>query len=251
MWRFNVEDPNPANWTGRIIFQSNPGCSPDTSAGRKIFYPPDVTLEMSSAGNYEMLIFGTGDREHPDEEGITNRIYALKDKSAIETMPILTECNLYDVTTGELQAEGTTQQRKEEIQTQLNTAYGWLIKLGTGEKSLAVPVVFFKVAYLTTFSPTATGDPCQAGFGTARMYGLSYTNGNAVFANFDLTGDPGGTILRATDRSEVIGTAIPSGVIVTFIRGTAVAYTGVGGGVDMPRLSSTRSLVPVNWKIVF
>ena len=251
MWRFNVEDPNPDNWTGRIIFQSNPGCSPDTSTGRKIFYPPDVTLETSSAGNYEMLIFGTGDREHPDEEGIINRIYALKDKSAIETMPILTECNLYDVTTGELQAEGTTQERKEQIQTQINTAYGWLIKLGTGEKSLAVPVVFFKVAYLTTFSPTATGDPCQAGFGTARMYGLSYTNGNAVFANFDLTGDPGGTILRASDRSEVIGTAIPSGVIVTFIRGTAVAYTGVGGGVDMPRLSSTRSLVPVNWKIVF
>ena len=128
-----------------------------------------------------MLIFGTGDREHPDEEAVINRIYAVKDKSAIETMPILTECNLYDVTTDELQAEGTTQQRKDEILSQLNAAYGWLIKLGTGEKSLAVPVVFYKVAYLTTFSPTATGDPCQAGFGTARMYGLSYTTANAVF----------------------------------------------------------------------
>jgi type IV pilus assembly protein PilY1 len=250
MWRFSVEDPDPSNWTGRIIFQANPGCSPDASTGRKIFYPPDVTLETSSAGPYEMLIFGTGDREHPDEEAIVNRIYALKDKSAIETMAILTECNLYDVTTGELQAADTTQARKDEIQTQLNTAYGWLIKLGTGEKSLAVPVVFFKVAYLTTFSPTGTGDPCQAGFGTARMYGLSYTNGNAAF-NFDLSNDTSGIAIRATDRSEVIGTAIPSGVIITFIRGAAVAYTGVGGGVDMPRLTTTKSLVPVNWRIVF
>jgi type IV pilus assembly protein PilY1 len=251
MWRFNIEDPNPANWTGRIIFQSNPGCNPDATTGRKIFYPPDLTLESSSAGNYEMLFFGTGDREHPDEEAVINRIYAVKDKSGIETMPILTECNLYDVTTDELQAAGTTQQRKDEIISQLNAAYGWLIKLGAGEKSLAVPVVFYKVVYLTTFSPTATGDPCQAGFGTARMYGLSYTTANAVFANFDLTGDPGGTILRATDRSEVIGTAIPSGVIITFIGGTAVAYTGVGGGVDMPTLTSTRSLVPIDWRIVF
>ena len=253
MWRFDIDNPNPASWTARIIFRSNPGN--DLTTGRKIFYPPDITLEK---GNYEMLSFGTGDREHPDEVDVLNRIYALKDKSSIETMPILTESNLVDVTIDELQAEGTTQVRKDEILSALDAAYGWLIKLNlySGEKSLATPVVFYKVAYFTTFNPTATGDPCQAGFGTARLYAVDYITGNAVF-NYDLTNDTfdaeGERVvaLRRTDRSLGIGTAIPSGVIITFIGGTAVAYIGVGGGVNVPDLTTTRSVVPMTWKIVF
>jgi hypothetical protein len=49
----------------------------------------------------------------------------------------------------------------------------------------------------------------------------------------------------------VIGTAIPSGVIITFIAGKAVAYSGVGGGVYSPSLSTKKSFFRVNWKIVF
>ena len=41
LWRFDVGDPDPANWTGKIIFKSNTG----SSDRRKIFYPPDVVLE--------------------------------------------------------------------------------------------------------------------------------------------------------------------------------------------------------------
>jgi type IV pilus assembly protein PilY1 len=255
MWRFNIDDPNPTSWTGRIIFKSNPGCNLDTTTGRKIFYPPDVTLEK---GNYEILSFGTGDREHPEETDVINRFYMVKDKSSIETMPVLTECNLYDVTEDEYQAEGTTSTRKGEILAALDVAYGWLIKLNlySGEKSLAAPVVFYKVAYFTTFNPTASGDPCQAGFGTARLYAVDYLNGNAVF-NFYLpndTFDAEGNriaVLRRPDRSLGIGTSIPSGVIITFIGGEAVAYIGVGGGVFAPQLSSTKSIIPTTWKIVF
>jgi len=242
MWRFDISNPNPANWSGRIIFQSNPGN--DSTTGRKIFYPPDVTLEKD---NYETLFFGTGDREHPQEETVINRLYAVKDKNLTGT--ILNENDLYDVTSGELQATGTTEERKAEILSALNLAYGWLIKLNlnSGEKSLSTPIVFYKAAYFTTFSPISSGDPCEAGFGTARMYALDYTTGNAVF-NLDLSAD---NVISNTDRSEVIGSAIPSGVIVTFIQGTGVAYTGVGGGVDRPPLPNTRSIVPIYWRTVF
>jgi type IV pilus assembly protein PilY1 len=242
MWRFDISDPDPVNWTGRIIFESNPGN--DSTTGRKIFYPPDVTLER---GDYEMLIFGTGDREHPQEEAVINRLYVVKDKNLIGT--ILNENNLYDLTVDELQTD-ITEARRNEILSQLNAAYGWLIKLGTGEKSLSTPIVFYKTAYFTTFSPLGGGDPCYATFGTARMYALDYRTGNAVF-NLDLSNDIGGIKLRRSDRSEIIGTAIPSGVIITFVQGTGVAYTGVGGGVDMPPLPITKSLVPISWRIVF
>jgi type IV pilus assembly protein PilY1 len=239
MWRFDIGDLVPANWTGRIIFQSNPG--KDTSTGRKIFYPPDVTLEK---GDYEMLVFGTGDRENPQEENVSNRIYALKDKNLTGT--ILNENDLYDVTGNELQTT-TDPATRNAILSALNAAYGWWITLGTGEKSLAAPIVYYRAAYLTTFIPTATDDPCQARFGTARMYVLNYSNGMAVL-NLDGSLD---NVISTTDRSESIGTAIPSGVIITFIGGTTVAYTGVGGGVNSPPLTTTKSIFPMTWRIVF
>jgi type IV pilus assembly protein PilY1 len=242
MWRFDVGDPNPANWSGRIIFDSNPGN--DGTTGRKIFYPPDVSLEKA---NFEMLSFGTGDRENPKEETIINRLYAVKDKNLTGT--ILNENSLYDVTSDELQTD-IDATRKNEILSQLNAAYGWLIKLGQGEKCLSSPVLFYKTDYFTTFTPIAAADPCDARFGTATMYALEYTTGNAVF-DFDLTNNIGGIKILRSDRSEVIGTAIPSGVIITFIQGTGVAYTGVGGGVYMPLLPNTKSLIPVYWRIFF
>jgi type IV pilus assembly protein PilY1 len=236
MWRFDVESSDSASWSGRIIFQSNPGG--DASTGRKIFYPPDVTLEVG----YEMLFFGTGDREHPQNGTVSNRIYAVKDKNLGSP---LVETNLYDVTDDELQWSTTTATRKDEILTALDQAYGWYIILGTGEKSLATPVVFYGIAYFTTFSPEEGTDPCQAQFGTARMYALDYKTAMAVF-DFDGNGTIG-----ASDVSTEIGTAIPSGVIITFIEGTAVAYTGVGGGVDSPVLPNTKSIVPIYWRTVF
>jgi hypothetical protein len=70
--------------------------------------------------------------------------------------------------------------------------------------------------------------------------------GNPVF-NLDLTTED----LTKEDRSTVIGTAIPSGVIITIIGGKAVGYVGVGGGVYTPQLPSTRTFYPLHWKIVF
>ena len=57
MWRFDIGNTDTtASWTGKIIFQSNPGASEK----RKIFYPPDVTFETQDGVDYEMLFFGTG-----------------------------------------------------------------------------------------------------------------------------------------------------------------------------------------------
>jgi type IV pilus assembly protein PilY1 len=246
MWRFDTANSNPLNWTGKMLFRSNTA----TGDARKIFYPPDVTLEKDTV-YYEMLFFGTGDREHPKDSTVVNRLYAVKDKNP--TTP-LTESDLVDVTLDLLQDSGTSQTEKDSILTQLRSKSGWVIKLdlNAGEKVLAPPVVYYKTAYFTTFAPTfgSETDPCFVGEGKARLYILNYTTGNAAF-NLDLTNDIGGEVVKRSDRVGVIGTAIPSGVIVTFLRGTAVGYLGVGGGVFAPRLPSTKSLIPVNWRILF
>ena len=234
MWRFDIGDPAPANWTGKIIFTGY--------SGTKIFYPPDVTME---SGNYEMLFFGTGDRENPKETSMVNRLYVVKDKNLSTS---LTESSLYDVTSGELQATGTTEARKAEILAYLRSASGWFIQLtaNSGEKCLSSTVVLSRVAYYTTFTPGAgvESDPCNVGEGTGRIYALQYQTGNAVF---DYNGDG---VINAEDRSDPIGTGIPSGVVVTFVGGQAVGFIGIGGGIAPIELSS-KELEPKYWRIIF
>jgi len=159
------------------------------------------------------------------------------------------------VTQDLLQDPSTPQADKTALLDQLNTKDGWFIKLdqNPGEKSLSSPVVFYGIVYYTSFAPnfgTAT-DPCFVGEGTGRLYALKYKTGNAVF---NLDGSLDGAISR-DDRSAIIGTGIPSGVIISFVKGIAVAYVGVGGPggprVPRPKLYNDKSLVPISWRIVF
>jgi type IV pilus assembly protein PilY1 len=243
IWRFDIGDLAVSKWTGKIVFGSNSG----TSDQRKIFYPPDVTLEKDN-GNYEMLFFGTGDREHPKATNFINRLYGVKDKNPIAA---LTENDLVDVTQDLLQDPSATQTQKTNVLNALMEKNGWYSKLdqNVGEKCLSNPVVFYGVVYYTTFTPTfgTSGDVCFLGEGAARVYALKYKTGNAAF---NLDGSLDGALTRS-DRAMVVGSAIPSGVIITFINGTSVGYTGVGGGVYKPKLFGKKSLVPVSWRIVF
>jgi len=246
LWRFDIGDLNndhnsdPNEWTGRIIFRSNAGFSEK----RKMFYPPDVTLEYG----YEMLLFGTGDREAPESNKDMDRLYGFKDKNVSTKV----EADLYNASDDLLQTlTGTLLQAERD---KLNAASGWFIKLEkqSGEKCLASPVVFYRTAYFTAFAPTVPSgvDPCFVGEGVAYLYAVDYTNGNAVF-NFDLSNDVGGPVLAKSDRILRIGTAIPSGVVITVVGNTAVAYVGVGGGIFKPTLKKTKIFYPLHWKVVF
>ena len=249
VWRFDIGGSSTTSWTGKRIFDAN---NPAPATGvdrRKIFYPPDVSLEKDSS-NYELVIFGTGDREHPKsttlyDNGYYDRLYTIKDRNSSS---VLTEANLVDVTEDLLQT-GTSEQKVSTL-TAMNTGAGWYINLNqnSGEKCLSPPLVFFGISYFTTFNPPsgASTDPCFLGEGTARLYALSYLNGNSVF-NLDGIGTT--SSLTRNDRSRVIGTAIPSGIVIAIIGGNTIAgYGGVGGGVFRPYMGKTKVLVPIYWK---
>jgi len=242
VWRFDIGDPDSANWTAKIIFDSNPG----SSNKRKIFYPPDVSLEK---GNYEMLFFGTGNREAPKSTTAVNRIYAIKDKNP---STVLMENDLADITEDLLQDPNTTSTQKTTILNALSTKSGWYIKLdqNAGEKCLSNSVLFYGVIYYTTFTPDIgdPGDPCFLSEGKGRLYALNYKTGEAVF-NMDGLSE-GGMDITKEDQSKIIGPSIPSGVIITFIGNQSVAYAGVGGGVYRPPMKKTKNIIPINWKTV-
>jgi type IV pilus assembly protein PilY1 len=244
VWRFDVSDLNTSNWSGRILFQSNPGT--DGSSGRKILYPPDVTREVG----YYFLYVGTGDREHPlDTTTAVDRIYAIKDVDGSSTL--LTESDLTDVTTDELQTT-TAQSTITADLNALTASSGWFIKLdlNTGEKVVGSPVVFNKVVNIPTFQPTSTSgpvNPCLADVGIGRVYAVNYKTGEAVF-NYDATNDGqyssvnsraqsnGNEVLLRSDRVVTVGSGIPSEVVIVIPEsgsGTcdAMAMAGIGGGV--------------------
>jgi type IV pilus assembly protein PilY1 len=245
IWRFDIGDANnTAAWTGNIIF----------NAQGKIFYPPDVTLE-NDAGNYEVLFFGTGDRENPKGDlTYINRLYAIKDKPPYPHTP-MTENDLKDVTEDLLQDPNTPDSTKTSILNELRSKQGWLIKLDQrpGEKCLSTPVVFYGVAYYTTFAPAVENQTniCNLGVGSGIFYAVDYKTGTAVF-NLDATNDLGGEeVVKRSDRGQVIGAAIPSSPIITIIGTSSAGYVGIGGGVYAPDILKKNVLIPVNWKMVF
>ena len=229
MWRFaSFTDPDDGSaltfpqcneiidhasypWTGQVFFKIDNR----TTNSRKFFYPPSVTLEKG----YDLVFMGTGDREDaccnnvsPTEcsSGEPDILCAVKDTHSSTTIigerdisGTLYPQDLVDVTdpsdtppnlnasTGDVEPNGFADK-------------GWYIRLvddsGTavGEKALAESTVFYKVFYITTFTPN--DDPCMPG-GESRLYALSYLTGAAAM---DFDND------NTNDRSVIIGGGIPS-----------------------------------------
>jgi len=225
MWRFDVTGSDPNTWSGRTLFNSNISVG---TGRRKIFYPPDVTLEKG----YEMVFFGTGDQEHPNDTSVTNRFYALKDRGLNIT---LTEDNLENVTSG------------SSSPVQLAQKEGWFVSLESnkGEKVIGGTVVAYGVVYFTTFTPSAT-----SGTGAARVYALNYQNGNAIL-NLNPANDTDAVRIDFTDRSKVIGRGIPSGTIMSALGKKPVAYTGIPGGIYRTPLRGRSVIIPISWRLVF
>ncbi|MBP1751563.1 MAG: hypothetical protein H6Q57_399 [Geobacteraceae bacterium] len=262
IWRFNVGNIDTDQWTATKIFSSNPGSGGSSDTGRKIFYKPSAVVE---SGNTVMLFFGTGDREHPLNRGVVDRFYALKDKGQSSAM---TESDLLDVTTDQLQTTSVASGSGSisDILANLNSSsnYGWYIKLNenSGEKVLAPPTVFNKVAYFTTYAPnTAVApDPCQPGnLGTARLYAVDYKTGEAVL-NYDTTNDsistinrralstPGQVLVRS-DRVQTLGSGIPSGIVLIINpNGGLKALIGVGGVIPSENPKKGGSIIPLYWR---
>ena len=270
IWRFDVGASAVASWTGRKIFSANPGSGGASDAGRKIFYKPSVSFEVG----YKLVFFGTGDREHPLNRAVTDRMYGIKDKDSDQTTTVVEDHvdnthELVDVTTNALQVDTTTAAQISSILSSLSdtsTLFGWYIKLNenSGEKVLAPALVFNKVAYYTTYSPTAVVvvDPCQPGnLGTGRLYAGDYKTGEAVI-NYDASNDSSSTIgntrasggegayvLRRSDRVKTLGSGIPSGlVVIVGAGGDAKLLIGCGGALCTTDTSGGGTIIPLYWR---
>jgi type IV pilus assembly protein PilY1 len=270
IWKLSVGNTDQNNWSGQKIFSANPGIDGASDVGRKIFYKPSVTFEVDNSGmNYEMLFFGTGDREHPLNTAVVDRMYGLKSKG--QTIVVLEDnttdptYELVDVTTNDLQGSTTTDSEISAILTDLDNKYGWFIKLdqNSGEKVLAPALAFVDVFY-TTYTPDAavSADPCAPGnLGTARVYLVNNKTGEAVY-NADTSNDSSyssitntrakgssGDVLQRSDRSIALGSGIPSGVVLIITaEGGVTGMIGCGGSLCIPPSTGEGPTVPIYWR---
>jgi type IV pilus assembly protein PilY1 len=192
---FPHSDENINSWNGHVLFRAPTFVYSSVTTPRKFYYPPSVTLEK----NYDLVFIGTGDREMAcANDTAADRIYSIKDSHAYVT---LTETDLVDVTNPA--APPPDLDTPGDVDGIGGTDQGWYIRLvdstgaEIGEKSLAKGTVYYKVLYITTFSPSA--DPCLPG-GAATIYALDYKTGAAVLTF-------GGAGLQ---RSKMLGGGIPS-----------------------------------------
>jgi type IV pilus assembly protein PilY1 len=249
MWRFDISVHNTTKWSGNIIaftgtceYTIDELCVP----GRKIFYRPSVTIEE----DHIMVAFGTGDRSHPLNTTVTDRLYMIKDKGqgqqfvdySLDTTQsfIVTDSVLHDAT---------------NYDDNTDKIYGWYIELDdlnwAGEKVLAPALIFNKVAYYTTYTPFKNlDDPCGHP-GVSRLYAVHYKTAKAVL-NFDKTNDVDGKeILSKSDRVTDLGFGIASGLVIVMpASGEAEILIGCGGGIcqEDPLLGDTlKRIYWIQW----
>jgi len=265
IWRFKVGNSDISQWEAAKIFSANPGSGGSSDNGRKFFYKPSIVMELGTSGPVPTLFFGTGDREHPLNRGVVDRFYAVKDKGQSSAK---TESDLLDVTTDQLQtttiASGNGSVTDILSTLKASSNYGWYIRLdeNAGEKVLAAPTVFNKVAYFTTYAPyiLTSPDPCKPGNqGTSRIYAVDYLTGEAVL-NYNKTNDSlsttnkratsvSGQVLVRSDRVMTLGSGIPSGIVMIINpSGETKMLIGVGGVIPSATPKKGGSIIPLYWR---
>ncbi|MFC5521477.1 hypothetical protein [Polaromonas jejuensis] len=192
VWRINVDDANPANWTvNQLASLGGTGAN-----ARKFLYTLDI-IPADTTNNFDSLLLGSGDREHPFDKAIINRYYMIKDDhglTATRSSPITEGTagsitgvagQLYDATSNLIQVGTSTQ--VAAAKTAFSTASGWYVilftpgKPPTGEKVVGGSTTLAGTVYFGTNMPTAVADnACVGNLGQARLYAMSYLNGSAT-----------------------------------------------------------------------
>ena len=144
---FPAADENIMNWNAQVLLVA------DLTHQKKIYYPPAITLERG----YDLVFFGTGDREDACNTTTSDNFYSVKDAHQSTTFAVT---DLVDVTDPAVPYPNLDNQNGDVDFNGVDDQ-GWYIQLAAGEKVLAENTVFYKTAYFTTFTPN--NDPCLPG----------------------------------------------------------------------------------------
>ncbi|MBF6990621.1 pilus assembly protein [Cupriavidus sp. IK-TO18] len=215
------------------------GGAQGTNDARKFMYPPDVI----TTGNYDAVMIGSGDREHPLYTtsttpglayNVSNRFYMLKDTTLTGGLPStwtpLTEADLFNATS--------------TAYADTSAGKGFYLVLGTGEKVVNAPLTVAGYTYFGTNQPSVPkSGVCYPDLGKARGYAISFLTGkglnddrHVVFNNGGLPPSPVFGVVAVTDAA-----GNTSNVPVLIGGGN---QTGPGGGDNTSSLGAQKISPP-------
>jgi type IV pilus assembly protein PilY1 len=249
IWRADINDASPANWTvTQIASLSTTGkgtgtaCATNPTGVRKFFYPPDVTPTTS----FDAVVAASGDREHPllanASSCVVNRFYMLKDTntgtSVATGWTTITESMLTDETGA---AAGTTAPFSST-----STASGFYVTLsGSGEKAVNSPLSVAGYTYFgtnTPFDPTANPDMCYPNLGVARGYAINFLTGAGLNSKGYITFDGGG--LPPSPVFGLVEVTAGSGVYTPVLIGGGNQTGAAVGGNNTSALGANKVTPP-------
>jgi len=257
LWRLDMADASISNWTVTKIANIADTTTTVADANgdlhlsglRKFLFPPDVVYgdgQYNNGADFDAILIGSGDREHPFDDTVVNKFYMFKDEGISPLTsgdtPVtqnLTESSLFDATSNCIQdtsscggVVGSDEEDSVTAAAALGTKSGWFIDLFPGEKVVGNAVTLNDITFFNTNQPTtASSTSCESDLGTARAYQVRYGNAT-VLEDKNLDGS-----MTAADRGVIKpgGGYLPSPVpVVVEIDG--VIHEGVISGttVDQP-----------------
>ena len=208
LWRVDVANADKTKWVvTKVASIASTTGTPAAANMRKLMFPPDVVYTNDGIGDFDAIVLGSGDREHPFDQVVQNRFYMFKDRFTGTITPAMllvaattpvtigdNSTDLYDVTSNYLclQANSTcTTAQKTAASAALLGSNGWKLALSsTGEKTIAPATTAAGSVIFNTNEPkqdTVTGTAqnvganagnfCVSDLGTARQYGISFKDG--------------------------------------------------------------------------
>ncbi|MBF0444368.1 MAG: hypothetical protein HQL68_02170 [Magnetococcales bacterium] len=207
IWRIDMGSSDVDDWTVNKLASISD--SDNIPGGlRKFLYPPDVVY----GDGYDAVLIGSGDREHPLDVVVENRMYMFKDYATGTTPGVdtlgnaltwpLTEDNLFNATTNCIEFAASCSEvegDQETAVTLLNNLKGWYIELAAGEKVVGNAITLNNVVFFNTHQPqsVASNASCVSDLGVARAYQVSYQDASSV-DDKNIDGDR-----TAEDRSQI------------------------------------------------
>ena len=145
VWRFDLTDTNPANWTGLLfLYAYNQDVDKSNSSyldGQPIQVPMVVATDRIGS---VVVGIGTGDQEAFTNSG-TNFVYSVTEKA-------------------------------DPVSNLLRANVNWYVPYTNGERVSGPMTIFDSVFYWSTFAAAGSNAVCTSG--TAHMYGLDYETPN-------------------------------------------------------------------------
>lgn len=190
LWRADLPGSDRSAWTltplasvGRHADSSSP---PALANDRRIFHAPDYVPVRLRENAYDIIVFGTGDREDPFNLVTENWLYAYRDTDVISGKTsgeiITTEAGLagakhsaFRDQTSTCSSSGTTSSSCQDVRL-LDPGYRLKLK-NKGEKLFSAPLSLGGVVSFSTFVPPDPSDPsnslCVPQEGAGRLYSIS------------------------------------------------------------------------------